>query len=135
MTSGDSAGTAPGGFEREVGEFLLVAFAAGEDVEGEWRLMDTDPMVPDVSVTVTRIDCGPSVPAADEDATFAPGDPEDFKTRLQSFVLERFADGEDIEGSWVVRFAREPLPDWEVTIVTSGDLDVVRTGDGITSSE
>lgn len=133
MDSSDKAASER--FEQEIGRFLLVAFAAGEDVEGEWHLMDTDPMVPDVNVTVTRVDSGPAVPKSSEGVTFAPSEPADLKTRLQAFVLERFADGEDIEGTWMVRFARGPLPDWEVSISTSADLDVVRRGDGIPHSE
>lgn len=125
MTSRDSAGgAASDGFQRELGQFLLVAFAAGDDVEGEWHLMDTDPLVPGVYVTVTRVDAGPPFPVSAKEVTITPGEPGSFKTRLQSFLLERFADGEAIEGTWAVRTARDPLPEWEVDIATDADFDV-----------
>lgn len=133
MDSSDGPTDEP--FEREFGRFLLVAYASGDDVEGEWHLMDTDRMVPDINVIVTRLDSGPPVPAFGDGATFTPSGPADFKRRLQAFVLEQFADGADIEGTWNIRFARGSLPDWEVSIATGTDFEAARTGDGVSRLE
>lgn len=136
MTSMDESDDATGEtFRRDLGRLLLLAYASGEDVEGEWHLMDTDRMVPDVTVAVTRLDSGPSVPAFGEAATFAPAGPSGFKTRLQRFVLERFADGTDIEGTWEISFARESVPTWEVTVSTIAESEMIRTGDDVSTTE
>lgn len=136
MTSTDSSdGATAEPFERQLGRFLLVAYASGDDVEGEWHLLDTDPMVPDVTVIVTPIDSGPASPSSSEEATFTPNGPTDFKSRFQTFVLERFANNDDIEGTWVVRYARESLPDWEVSISTSADAEFPGADDEIVHLE
>ena len=45
-------------FERELRDFLLTAFADGEQVTGEWQV-ETDPeMMPNWRVTVERTDAG-----------------------------------------------------------------------------
>lgn len=102
------------GFETRLGRVLLVAFAAGESVEGNWQLTFDDDFVPDVRVSVLRVD--PEGDAPSTETTFEPAGYDDFETELRSFLLGEFADGTRIEGSWTVRYAREALPAWDVYV-------------------
>lgn len=105
----------PGGddsFEDRLGRFLLIAHASGAAVEGEWNLRDIHRMVPDVEVVIDRAVTDPDGSGSAD----GPARPPGFEGRLHAFVLERFSEGDDIEGVWTIRYPRETVPDWDVTI-------------------
>lgn len=113
----------PETFEGRLERFLLVAFARGVDVEGTWELATGDPVIAPLSVTVARADVGPTL-------TQATGDDPTFADALEHFLLTEFADGVDIEGSWAVRFARQPIPAWDVDVAFCERSDQPNGTDG-----
>lgn len=115
-------------FEQQLWRFILITYAAGHTVEGEWHLMDTDPMVPDLVVAIERLESELVVPDSQDRAGVLVGASAGFKERLQTFLLTRFSEGVDVEGTWTLRYRRHGIPDWEVTIASSVD-EVVVTGD------
>lgn len=112
-------------FERHLGRFLLLAYASGDEVVGNWLLLDSDDMVPNLEVTIERVDAGGGATVDHAGATAFPASRADFRERLQTFVLERFVEGDDVEGIWRVRFPRTSLPTWEVRISSDADAEVV----------
>lgn len=119
---GDSgvADDRPDTFEARLAKFVLYAFARGVGVEGTRHLTGAASPIPDLTVTVMRVDRDPTV-----DPSSTPDDPE-FPARLQRFLLEEFAEGTEIVGSWSIRFPRPGLPAWDVEIEMSG-MDTDRT--------
>ena len=41
---------------------------------------------------------------------------EDFKSALRNLVLEAFASGETVDGTWELDSVPDEIPDWEITI-------------------
>lgn len=103
-------------FETRLGEFLLVAFAAGHDVAGVWYLANADSMIPDFVVSVTRINAGWGRRLDETEITFELIGPQQFEDWLGDFLLTEFSRGEHIEGTWTVRYGWEELPEWSVQI-------------------
>lgn len=131
MTSLETQDSGP--FEGELARVLLLAYAAGDQVVGDWLLRDADPVVPNVEVVIVRANGRTDGPISHERATYTPEGTASFKDRLQTFVLTRFSQGDDIEGTWRVRFARLDLPDWDVQISLDPDEEINRGKTGISS--
>lgn len=114
MSDANGASAGAGTFPDRLGEFVLLAFATGQRVEGEWYLFNAHRMVPDINVTVTRLDAERSGPA--EGGTVAATDARPFEVKLESFLLREYADGESIVGTWKLEYARGALPTWSVDV-------------------
>lgn len=125
MTSGSPDPVTDESFERRLWRFLLVAYASGEDVEGVRYLTDDDRFVPDFRVVVEPAQPRVDVRAAPEPARHGPAGPSSFSERLRAFVLEQFARGVDVEGTWTLRFPRAHLPDWTVRISIHAEAETV----------
>ena len=41
--------------------------------------------------------------------------------KMRDLLLDTFADGERVEGEWVVASVPDAIPDWQVTIERVGD--------------
>lgn len=127
-----------GDFETRLAEFLLVAFAAGHDVETVWHLPNADSMIPDFVISVKRTNLGRGSRLDETTVTFDPGGHGPFEDRLGDFLLTEFSRGVDIEGTWTARYGWAELPEWTVQIerrdaneVTEGDrLSTRSNGDG-----
>jgi hypothetical protein len=119
-------------FERELARFLLLGYAAGDRIVGDWPLRESDPVVPDVDVVIERVN-GTDGPIARERATYTPEPEASFRKRLKVFVLTRFSQGYDVEGTWRVRFARMDLPEWDVQIFLDAGEEIDRRKAGISS--
>ena len=113
MNDGDATDR-EGSFVDRLGELVLLAFATGDSVEGSWYLISGHLMVPDVSVTITRID--DSLGTQPVERTVSSTDPRPFEAKLETFVLSEYAAGEPLAGTWELRYGRQELPAWEVTI-------------------
>lgn len=109
---GSDRSIAPETFEDRLARFLLVAFARGVDVEGTWKLAGDDPVISELRGSITRTGEGPTLaePQADDPV---------FADQFETFLLEEFAEGVDVEGTWAVRFSRPEIPAWDVDITFS----------------
>lgn len=110
---GDSGGDT-GSFLDRFGELVLLAHASGQAVEGSWYVVIDNPVVPDVHVEITRIDDDPR--PGPQESTVSGTDDRPFEHQLESFLLTAFAEGEEITGTWVLRYGRREFPGWEVEI-------------------
>jgi hypothetical protein len=108
-------------FSDRLSAFLLVAYANGTNVEGQWSLPDEDPIMPDITVTVARNEENTIAPNGKDGASSAckRNDSPQFATQLETFLLCEYGDGTDISGMWTVVFARERIPSWTVEITLS----------------
>lgn len=126
MTSGRSPGRQPDeAFERRLWRFILVAYASGENVAGVWYLTGTDRYLPDFRVAIERAGAGLDGPTTPGRTPFQPGGTSAFSRRLRAFVLEQFARGSDVVGTWTLRYQRVHLPDWDVRISMHADGETV----------
>lgn len=105
-------------FSDRLSTFLLVAYANGTDVEGEWSLPDEDPITPDITATVTRRR-ETTTASNGASSVWKRNDSPQFATELRTFLLREYGDGTDIDGTWSIAFARESVPSWTVEIVLS----------------
>lgn len=103
-------------FATRLGAFLLSAFAAGYEIEGEWHVATTDDVVPDFVVVVIRDDVRWGDRLEESEVTFERCSSPAFRSILKQFFLVEFAHGEDIEGMWTIRYAWEELPQWTVWV-------------------
>lgn len=108
-----------GAFVDRLGELLLLSFASGQSVEGDWYLVNGHRMIPDLAVSIARVDGSVCRPPDEGRATVT--DTRPFDAKLEGFLLTEFADGESIEGTWELRYPRPELPAWDVDV----DLDEV----------
>ena len=106
-------GEEPGDLGGRLRLLLLEAYADRVDVEGEWYLLTADSMIPNVTVTIERINAGAGT-RHDADTTDSSGT---FMQRLQELLLDAFAAGTTVTGSHECRYAAPPIPDWQVEIV------------------
>lgn len=110
-----------GQFVDRLGELVLLSFAAGQDVEGTWALVNDDRMVPDLYVSIDQLGDGRDAPLREPALTGT--DVRDFESKLQSFLLREFSEGETVAGTWELRFARAELPAWRVAVELDGAKD------------
>jgi hypothetical protein len=104
------------GFVDRLGHLLLVAFAAGKPIEGEYDLAVEAELIPEVRVSILREQPGDENPS--ESATVEL-DVDGFETALETFLLAEYARGIEIDGVWTVRYARSSLPEWSVDVEVS----------------
>lgn len=107
-----------GPFVERLAELLLLSYAGGQDVEGDWPLVNEDRMVPDLYVSIDP--SGGGGDASRQEATVTGTDTRAFESKLESFLLRAFADGEAVAGAWELRFPRAELPAWRVEIELDG---------------
>lgn len=100
-------------FVARLGHLLLVAFAAGQSVNGEYDLSTETVMIPRIRVSILRE--GPGGDSRPDESTVEL-DHEDFGTALETFLLSEYARGVRMEGVWTVRYARPSLPEWSVDV-------------------
>lgn len=114
-------------FLDRLGELVLLSFATGQTVEGSWFFVNSHRMVPDMTVAIVRTDDGRNTLSGD--GTVSGTDPREFDRKLESFLLAEFALGERIVGTWELRYDREELPSWDVSIEL-GDVEFEGELDG-----
>jgi len=104
------------GFVDRLGHLLLVVFAAGDPIEGEYDLATEAELIPAIRVSILREE--PGEEHASEPPTVELG-VDGFETALETFLLAEYARGIEIDGVWTVRYARSSLPEWSVDVEVS----------------
>lgn len=133
----DSSVRVADAFVDRLGHLLLVAFAAGNPVEGEYDLAAEAASIPEIRVSILREEAPDGHPF---DAPTVDLDVAEFGAALETFLLAEYARGVALDGVWTVRYARSSLPEWSVDIevaepASGGSDDTGRPGFGRDDTE
>lgn len=109
-----------GEFRARLSEFLLIAYAAGDELAGEYHLPNSDESIPNLSVRISRASSGPAGLRPASERPVEPTDGREFRVKLEEFLLTEYARGVRLAGTWHVRFPWGDLPEWTVGIETDG---------------
>jgi|GEM_PF-2527988 len=100
-------------FVSRLGHLLLVAFATGQSVRGEYDLSAQTAMIPEIHVSILRESAGSDRGTGETTVELAH---EEFGTALETFLFSEYARGIRMDGVWTVHYARPSLPEWSVDI-------------------